>query len=555
MPNNSFRSSRGIKIWQTIEVLRKTGKEESNMCGIIGFISKSENSVKDVFDTNYQSILDRGRYFKKVELPYESYGYVRLPTDAIEVRSIDEIQKLQNSYLLYNGLITNTEDLCKLFFLPDEIMQSDTQCLHHGFSSYNVAFLSHCRGMFAFAHITQESITLVRDTIGIKPLYYVNTEQIFGFCSEIKGLKNLMNAQVYETLPGEIITYHKKTKRIIKGIFSYDSYKRYQKTDLKKCLIESVVVPTRRYLLQSNKKNVAILLSGGVDSSLLLGLLAQNLSQEEKKRVIGFCVGLTDAPDTIIAHKLASSLQIKLIHVLPFSEKEALEKIPEIVYKVESIHARVARVALLQDALAKKIKEMGIEVVLSGEGADELFYGYERFINGLQKEQIQIMFTYFFHNVFCYTLLQRYERIFAKQQIEGRVPFLDQELVELAKQFTVEEKIQQFSQQVLSKIPIRLLAKEIGLPEYVYDRPKIKMTVGATKKINEDSEEGYLEAYIQQKRKMTFSHFVQEIYRHYFSFSVDLLANGSLLGSEEEAMRIVKEFIRNNEKARLKCFR
>jgi len=190
---------------------------------------------------------------------------------------------------------------------------------------------------------------------------------------------------------------------------------------------------------------------------------------------------------------------------------------------------------LLQDALAEQLQKRGIHVVISGEGADELFYGYERFINGLRKKDIETIFSYFFNNVFYNTLLQRFERIFAKRQIEGRVPFLDQELVILANKFTTDEKIKYYDT-MLSKMPLRNLAKKIGLPAYIYLRQKVKMTEGVTKLKNAESENGYLEASIKKQLNKTFGMYVYESYAKY---EYTALSAESFLGTEEEAMRQV----------------
>src|SRR5260221_4943048 len=399
------------------------------MCGVIGFISKNNISVRSHLNANYKSILDRGLYFSRIDKVYESYGYVRLPTDAISDPTLHRIQKAQNGYFLFNGHISNVLDLCKMFQLGSSYEDSDTKCLAKGFIAYGKEFLSKCRGMFAFAYCTEDKIILVRDTIGIKPMYYINAEDVFSFCSEIKGLHTTKTEEIHEVLPGEIVIFNKITQTVTKEKFNYESYKKYKKKDLLLCMYDSVVTPTKRYLSQSKNYKIGVLVSGGVDSSLLIGMLSKYLTKKEKKRVVGFCIGTQTATDRKIAQKLVRDLDITIVQVKPYTKNKSLTKIPEIVYKVESKFPRVVKVALLQDALAERIQRYGIHVVISGEGADEIFYGYERFINGLAKKHIDTVYSYFFNRVFYNTLLQRLERIFAKRQIEGRVPFLDQELI------------------------------------------------------------------------------------------------------------------------------
>src|SRR6202034_1412440 len=121
-------------------------------------------------------------------------------------------------------------------------------------------------------------------------------------------------------------------------------------------LYDSVVAPTKRYLGQSEDHKIAGLISGGVDSSLLVGMLNKYLSKKEKKRVVGFCIGTLTASDRKITKRLAADLDIAMIHVKPYAKNKALTKIPEIVYKVESKSSRVIKVALLQYALAEQIQ-------------------------------------------------------------------------------------------------------------------------------------------------------------------------------------------------------
>ena len=505
------------------------------MCGIIGFIAKNNVSMRLVLDAKYMSILDRGVHFNRVDKENESYGYSRLPTDAVNDTTLDKIHSFRKGDFLFNGHITNTEDLCRMFNLSEECKFSDTKCITEGFSRYKEKFLSVCRGMFAFAYSTEEEIYLVRDTVGIKPLYYINSDKIFGFCSEIKGLTTDYTDQIHEVLPGEMVIYNKFTKTIKKEKYIYKSYKRYTKKDLQKCLYESIILPTRRYLDQSTECKVGVLVSGGVDSSLIIGMLNKYLSKDEKKRVVGFCIGMLTASDAHITKQLAKNLDIKLVFVKPYGKRKSLNKIPEIVYKVESPFSRVVKVALLQDALAEQLQKRDIHIVISGEGADELFYGYERFINGLTKKDTDKMFSYFFQNVFYNTLLQRFERIFANRQIEGRVPFLDQELIVMASKFTVDEKIHYYDT-MLSKMPLRILAKEIGLPSYIYLRKKVKMTEGVTKLKNAESDDGYLEKYFKKNLKKTFGEYV---YENYAKYGYTILSSESFLGTEEEAMKQV----------------
>ncbi len=525
------------------------------MCGIIGFISKQKTvSVKRVFAANAHSIMDRGIHYDELVKEHEAFGYARLPTDDVENTELNTINSENEQILLYNGLITNTGELTKKFQLPPQCIESDSLCLKYGLTMYGTYFLSFCRGMFAFALITPQAVILGRDSVGIKPLYYISSSEIFGFCSEIKGLRQKKHGKVIEIAPGEIIRFNRKQQTVRKEYFTHQSKIRVKK-NLHAVLEEAVVSPTKRYLQQSKHNNVAILCSGGLDSSVLLGLLQKNLNKKELGRLEAFSIGVPGAEDRKIGQKLCGEIGIKHSLVTPLSPKQSLAYLPKIIEMVESPLARVAKVALLQTALAKHIQAKGIKIVISGEGADELFYGYERFINGLHAAQIETLNSLFLEKVFFHTLLQRYDRVFARHQIEGRVPFLDQEVMKVSHQYTVKEKIGVFNQKKLSKLPLRFLAQELGLPRYVYERPKVKMTPGATQEANETSPDGYLETYCRQKTGQSFSQLCQAEYKkQFYRNGHDIVKKPDMSASEEELSVLTAQYHQVNKASSKQVF-
>ena len=524
------------------------------MCGIIGITSENIKLKTAFFKKNRSHIVDRGVEFNSLDKDNLFIGYTRLPTDDINNIKLNSIQQDNDEIFLFNGLISNVEDLVEKFHLPLHLKQSDALCLKYGYKKYGTSFISLCRGMFAFILVTKTTITLVRDTIGIKPMYYIHNQEMFGFASEIKALLNEYTT-ITELLPGEIVTFYRETFSITSKKFKYESYKHYARDDLMNCLVESIVEPTKRYLKQSINKRIGVLLSGGLDSSLILQILVNNLSRVDTSRIVAFCIGKKESNDYEAALQLCKLLKIKFIYVELYSDKESLEKIPEITYMVESKYSRVIKVALLQEKLAVEIKKNGIQVVISGEGADELFFGYKRFINGLTASQIGKINMRFLNNVFYYTLLQRYERVFARHQIEGRVPFLDQELIEIANKIKVDEKIKDVNTKCLSKMPLRLLAKESGLPEFIYYREKEKMIDGATGQSNSESDTGYLEYFIRKFTNKSASELILENYiKYFYNGNKDMLCKPKKFMTEEILLAKAYKYRERNIKNKTPVF-
>ncbi|HEX6462676.1 MAG TPA: asparagine synthase-related protein [Candidatus Saccharimonadales bacterium] len=513
------------------------------MCGFIGILSEKHN-WQDHFDTSFAAIWPRGTTNDQFHGNNESYGYARLPTDDIHNDALNQINGARPS-LLFNGLITNADELAVAFKLSEGAEASDTQCLREGLAATGKQFVKHLRGMFAFAGITETEVTLVRDGIGVKPLYYVFEGGDFAFASEQKALQ-LMEATIHEVQPGQIVTYSKLDKTIARQRYDYVHRGSDAPHQLLDCLHASVIRPTERYLAHSQKK-VGLLLSGGLDSSLTAGLMAKFLPPRLKQKIQAFCIGEPRSQDIQAAKQLADQLGFPLIEVRPYSVEASMRMLPEIVYQAESPHARVIKVALLYDALAKAIQKAGIEVVVGGEGADELFFGYQRFIDGLTHEQSEELFSTFFSGVFPHTLLQRFDRIMARHQIEGRVPYLDQELICLARQIPPAEKVihSQDGNEYVSKQPLRVLAREIGLPAYIYDRPKEKMTSGATGYQNEAGKRGYLEDEAFRATGMYFQEAVVMLYKLYFG---DRLSQEDI-STEDRVMHVVAHYrALNNQK-------
>lgn len=499
------------------------------MCGFIGIISEKAIYHKEL-QKHATTIKDRG-----VELAYkynnhESYAYARLPTDGIARSTLDDFTANSQRTFLFNGLITNPSELVEKFQLKTGD-SSDYYVLKEGVQRYDLDFLEACEGMFAGVSITPTEVTLFRDTIGVKPLYYVADSDMCAFASEIKALQSFQ-LPIHEVAPGTVVNI----SRVDFSAHAYHfSYQKNSTASLKELLKDAVVTPTKRYLAQSNK-DVAILLSGGVDSSIIGQLLANNLNSTEKQRVHAFCTGSEAANDVRTAKKLAKHLGFALTHVPHYTDLEALEVATSVVYKSESPHARVTKVALLYDKLAKEIQKRDIHIVIGGEGADELFYGYHRFIDGLTDAQTKRCFQEFYTKVFPVTLLQRFDRIFAHHQIEGRVPYLNQAMIAYAHSLPTEQKIKRLEAGHISKLPLRQLAKEIGLPQYIYDREKEKMTAGATGQANESQSQGFLEAACQNEKQTTFGEFVQSCHSSLFQAPLQQ----SYASSEESIMRYVQ---------------
>jgi asparagine synthetase B (glutamine-hydrolysing) len=189
---------------------------------------------------------------------------------------------------------------------------------------------------------------------------------------------------------------------------------------------------------------------------------------------------------------------------------------------------------MFQYVLAQEIRNRGIDIVISGEWSDEIFYWYKRFYEWIKNTaDIDMYYNDFFEKVFFYTLLQRLDRSFSHFTIEGRVPFLDQELVHGIRNTHISEKLQDQDDKYL----LRKYALSIWIPKTIVYRKKEKMTRGITSQENNytNNLNGYLENICFHKHSSSLSDICLTYYKKYFYHQwKDLHKNRKLFLREED---------------------
>lgn len=448
------------------------------MCGLFGYVSNSQIGGFDELKKRFELVKIRGTYSEISGNKKEFFGYSRLCTDGKNNLPLDEICRHGTDKLLYNGIIYNVKELCNEFNLSEKALKLDAWCLSEGLKNFGASFLEKINGMFAFAFISKEGIMLGRDLYGIKPLYYVIGKDSFAFSSEIKALVGL--GDIKEVRGGELVKYCKG--KVVSSRFKYkasfDLQEMKQKTfedrvEFLRLKLELFIgSSTKKYLQENPKKEVAVLL-GGLDSTILLKFLQDCLNDQEKKRIKCYCVGIKTSQDAIFAKEMALLLGFSFTLIRPFSLEKSIELIPSIIYDIETSDERSVYVALLQKAIAQCLRKDGIEVAISGEGADECYLGYlEMFEKELKKmylNEIRRLHEKFLLELFPQTLLQRLDRVFMRNgPIEIRVPYLIQEIAACRFLFLPEELVKNGQ----SKWPLRAIARKIGLPDNVCIFPK-----------------------------------------------------------------------------------
>lgn len=300
-------------------------------------------------------------------------------------------------------------------------------------------FLDELDGIFAFAlyDVERDEYLIARDPIGVIPLYYgYDKEGRLYVASELKALEGQCDS--YSVFPpGHVLTKRdtKPRRYYERDWFSYDSVKDNPASvdELREALEASV----RRQMMSDVPYGV--LLSGGLDSSVISAVAqkyAGNRVETGGKeaawwpRLHSFAVGLRGAPDLLKARLVAERIGT-VHHEINYTIQEGLDALSDVVYFTETYDVTTIRASTPMYLLARVIKSMGIKMVLSGEGADEIFGGYLYFHKAPSARAFHEETVRKLSKLYLYDCL-RANKSLAAWGVEGRVPFLDTEFLDVA---------------------------------------------------------------------------------------------------------------------------
>ena len=313
------------------------------------------------------------------------------------------------------------------------------------------AMIEELSGIFAFAlYDSEKDVYLIaRDEIGVIPLYQGwDKAGRYYVASELKALEG--DCQTIEEFPNGSYFWskdEKPTKWYKRAWESYDAVKAAPKaTDEKGDVINPSVIEKVRNGLEAAVKAqlmsdvpYGVLLSGGLDSSIIAAVT----QKYSKKRVEtdskeaawwpqlhSFAVGLEGSPDLIAAKKAADYIGT-VHHEVHFTIQEALDALPDVIYHIETYDITTVRASTPMYLLARVIKSMGIKMVLSGEGSDELFGGYLYFHKAPNAQEFHEELVRKMSKLHLYDCLRANKSLMA-WGVEGRVPFLDKDFIDIA---------------------------------------------------------------------------------------------------------------------------
>jgi asparagine synthase (glutamine-hydrolysing) len=472
------------------------------MCGIGGILSKKDENVVPLVGSMLSCMINRGPDGAGIaadersiqsdsfsNLRYQklsgssALGHVRLAIvggtcGQQPFRSCDGRFTVE-----HNGEIYNYKTIRKRLIKKHKFStQTDSEVIVHLIEDYflkknNLLYaikrtVAELDGVYAFVVKEEESgrLALVRDKMGVRQIYYGENDRFIAFASERKALWKIgIKEPTKRVLPcyAVIISPDGTLQEFKIDNPPIQSTKKVYKT------MASAVSVYEKALLASMKKRtqdfdkVGIIFSGGIDS-VIIAWLAKKMVPE----VICYTGGIRGSNDILYARQIAKKLNLKL-RVNELTQDEVEQMIPEVINTIEDTNAGQVEVAIPVYAAVKLAHEDGINVMFSGQAADELFGGYPWYARVVEKEGYQKLRDHMTQDLLLLykETLEREDKITMAHSIEMREPFLDIEVIRCSMGMDLKLNIKGATD-IMGKHIHRKLAQKLGIPKNIAYRIK-----------------------------------------------------------------------------------
>ncbi len=422
------------------------------MCGITAVfdLKTSQNDLRQVILKMSKKVRHRGPDWSgifccdKAILAHERLSIVDPQSGRQPLLSKDG-----NLVLSINGEIYNHQEIRKKYEYSYEFLtHSDCEVILPLYRDKGPSFLEELNGIFSFALYDRDSdaYLIARDHIGIIPLYTGFDEHGNLFvASELKALEGICK-NITEFLPGHYL-YSREgemKKWYSREWNAYDNVKDNPSDipDLRKALEEAV----HRQMMSDVPYGV--LLSGGLDSSIISAVAkkfapkrieSHDTDEAWWPQLHSFAIGLEGSPDLAAARKVAKHIGT-VHHEIHFTIQEGLDALRDVIYHIETYDVTTIRASTPMYLLARVIKSMGVKMVLTGEGSDEIFGGYLYFHKAPDAKSFHEETVRKLSKLHLYDCL-RANKSLAAWGVEGRVPFLDKEFMDVAMRLNPADKM------------------------------------------------------------------------------------------------------------------
>jgi len=422
------------------------------MCSIFGVLELRHDpaEIRKIAIRQSRLIRHRGPDWSGVySHPHAVLAHERLSIVDVNTGAQPLFSESGKQVLAVNGEIYNHRRLRTEISGPYTFnTESDCEVILPLYLQHGADFLNRLQGMFAFVLYDEDkdSYLIARDPIGIIPLYYGfdDAQQLF-VASEMKALMKVCSV-VHEFPPGhywssedpEPVSYYARPWMNFEAVSSSGAGTSRLREALEKAVTSHLMTDVP----------YGVLLSGGLDSSIIAAITQQHAqrriedneqSQAWWPRLHSFAVGLKGSPDLAAAAVAAEHIGT-VHHGFEFTLQEGLDALDEVIYHLETYDVTTIRAATPMYLMARKIRAMGIKMVLSGEGADEVFGGYLYFHKAPNARAFHEETVRKLTRLHAYDCL-RANKAMAAWGVEARVPFLDREFLDVAMTINPAEKM------------------------------------------------------------------------------------------------------------------
>lgn len=351
--------------------------------------------------------------------------------------------------LAVNGEIYNHRDIRKQYAGKYEFQTgSDCEVILALYRDHGINFLEELNGIFAFVLYDSEKdeFLIARDPIGVIPLYIGYDSDGKVYCaSELKALEGFceryepfLPGHYYSSKEGKMVRWYKR---------DWTNYDAVADAPASVSALREGLEKAVRGQLMSDVP-YGVLLSGGLDSSVISAIAkryaARRVETDGEKaawwpQLHSFAIGLEGAPDLAKAREVADYIGT-VHHEIHYTIQEGLDALRDVIYYIETYDVTTVRASTPMYLLARVIKSMGIKMVLSGEGADEIFGGYLYFHKAPDARAFHEETVRKLSKLYLYDCL-RANKALAAWGVEGRVPFLDKEFLDIAMRLNPKAKM------------------------------------------------------------------------------------------------------------------
>jgi asparagine synthase (glutamine-hydrolysing) len=399
--------------------------------------------------------------------------------------------KLENAALVFDG---------RIYSIDKEITaEAIAKMMNQNREKTCRALTKRFDGDFAFTIAEHDSIIAGRDVMGMRPLYYGEDADFAALSSERKALWRIGIKKTASFPPGSLAV-------VDRNGFRFKPMRKLAHSRPKQITMHAATKKLQSLLHHSVKegvsglKEVAVAFSGGLDSSII-ALLAK----KSRTSVHLIHVSLKNQSETECAVEAAEKLKLP-IRVFTYDEDSVREVLPKVLWMIEEPDPVKTAIGIPINWTAEKAAEMGFRVVLAGQGADELFGGYKRYVEdyvrfGEEKVQEEIFgdIARMYQNN-----LERDFKIFSFHGVEPRLPFATYQMAKFAIDLPIELKIEH-RDNTLRKLVLRQTAKNIGLPQSIIEKPKraIQYTTGVSASLRK----------LAKKKRIPLKEYLHETFR------------------------------------------